>query len=410
MKQKLFILASSSCLISFGQIEINVVEVRTNDLVYDSNSNKIYVSIPSTNGNNGNSLGKINPDTYQLEGSVFIGSEPTILAISDNGQYIYAGFSGSSSVRRYNVSDDTADIQFSLGSHPNFGPYFAEDIEVMPGSPNTIAVSRKNPNISPAHAGVAIFDDNVMRPNTTPSHTGSNKIKFINSDSLVGHNNATTEFGLRRLIVDANGVSNISVHSGILNTASLDFTYHSSSAYFTNGMVIDMLDDPYLIGQFPDVFGPVIFDIQNNMVCFASFTWGGDISFRRYNPNTFLLIDSIHISQVFGTVKSLITCGNGCYAFNTNDKVVIIKESALSLTENEHNKIDIYPNPTTEYIYINSNVEISKVELYDINGRIINSVERNINNLYLKELIAGVYVLKIFEKNGIISTHKIIKK
>ncbi|WP_396170346.1 YncE family protein [Flavobacterium sp.] len=168
MKKILSFLLLGSSIVTFAQLQVNTLNLTTNDLVYDSVTNKIYASIPSANGANGNSIGVINPNTYLLENTIFIGSEPTVLAISDNGQYIYAGFTGTSTIRRFDVSTQTAGLQFSLGSDPFFGAFYAQDIEVMPGNPTTIAVSKRRPNVSPTHGGVAIYDNNVMRPTTTP--------------------------------------------------------------------------------------------------------------------------------------------------------------------------------------------------------------------------------------------------
>ncbi len=96
MKRILSLLILGTSSLTFAQLQVNTLNLTTNDLVYDLVTNKIYASIPSANGSNGNSIGVINPNTYLLENTIFIGSEPTVLAISDNGQYIYSGFSGSS--------------------------------------------------------------------------------------------------------------------------------------------------------------------------------------------------------------------------------------------------------------------------------------------------------------------------
>ncbi len=88
MKKFIYILISLLSVDTFSQWEVNVLNITTNDLVYDSNTDRIYASIPSANGSNGNSIGIINPNTITLENTVNMGSEPTVLAISDNGQYI----------------------------------------------------------------------------------------------------------------------------------------------------------------------------------------------------------------------------------------------------------------------------------------------------------------------------------
>ena len=412
MKRILSLLILGTSSMAFAQLQVNTLNLTTNDLVYDSVTNKIYVSIPSANGSNGNSIGVINPNTYLLENTIFIGSEPTILAISDNGQYIYSGFSGSSTVRRFDVASQTAGLQFSLGSDSSTGSYYAEDIEVMPSQPTTIAISRKNNGFSPRHEGVVIYDNNVMRPTTTPDHTGSNRIEFTSQNSLIGYNNETTEFGIRRLSVNSSGVSNVSVTQNVLSNFYLDFIYKDNYMYSFDGKVVDITTAPFVIGQFSNATGPVVYDSYYNRVCFASYDFSGNITFKRFNPNTFLLFDSLPISQAFGSVKNIITCGNGCYAFNTTDnKVIIIKDSTLGLSESEEkNNISIYPNPTTDYLFIKSDLDIKDIQISDLNGRIINNLEFQDNKMNLTSLQTGIYFAKISDINGKILTKKIIKK
>lgn len=412
MKRILSLLILGTSSIAFAQLQVNTLNLTANDLVYDSATNKIYASIPSANGSNGNSIGVINPNTYLLENTIFIGSEPTILAISDNGQYIYSGFSGSSTVRRFDVVSQTAGLQFSLGSDSSTGSYYAEDIEVMPSQPTTIAISRKNNGFSPRHEGVVIYDNNVMRPTTTPDHTGSNRIEFTSQNSLIGYNNETTEFGIRRLSVNSSGVSNVSVTQNVLSNFYLDFIYKDNFMYSFDGKVVDVTTAPFVIGQFSNATGPVVYDSYYNRVCFASYDFSGNITFKRFNPNTFLLYDSLPISQAFGSVKNIITCGNGCYAFNTTDnKVIIIKDSTLGLSESEEkNNILIYPNPTTDYLYIKSDLDIKDIQISDLNGRVINNLEFQDNKMHLASLQTGIYFAKISDLNGKILIKKIIKK
>lgn len=412
MKKHLSFFMFVISLASFAQLQVYTINLTANDLVYDSVTNKIYASIPSANGSNGNSIGVINPDTRLLENTIFIGSEPTVLAISDNGQYIYSGFSGTSTVRRFDVAAQTAGIQFSLGSDSSTGSYYVEDIEVMPGAPTTIAVSRKNNGFSPRHEGVVIYDNNVMRPTTTPDHTGSNRIEFTSPNSLVGYNNETTEFGIRRLAVNNSGVSTVSVTQNVLSNFYLDFIYRDNYLYSFDGKVVDVTTAPFVIGQFSNATGPVVYDTYYNKVCFASYDFSGNITFKRFNPNTFLLADSLPISQAFGSVKNIITCGNGCYAFNSTDnKVIILKDPALGLSEVEvKSKLSIYPNPTSDYLYIKSAIAINEIQILDLNGRIINNASVVDNRVYLGSIANGIYLVKILDADGNSTTEKIIKK
>ncbi|MCW3167320.1 T9SS type A sorting domain-containing protein [Chryseobacterium sp. 09-1422] len=412
MKNFLSVLFLGGSLFSFAQLQVNSLDITVNDLVYDANTNKIYASIPSANGSNGNSIGVINPVTRVLENTVFIGSEPSVLAISDNGQYIYSGFTGASIVRRFDVATQTAGLQFSLGADSTTGSFYVEDLEVMPGQPNTIAISRRNIGYSPRHEGVAIYDNNIMRPTTTPDHTGSNKIEFTGASSLIGYNNETTEFGIRRLSVNSSGVSNLGVTQSVLSSFSLDFKYHDNRMFSTDGKVVDITTAPFVMGQFTNVSGPVVYDTYYNKVAFASYDFSGNITFKRYNPNTFLLTDSLPISIAFGTVKSIITCGNGCYAFNTNgNKLVIINDATLATSDTKAKpKFSIYPNPTADFINIQGDEKIREAAVYEMSGKLVSRMTDQKSKINLTGLSAGIYVLKIVDAKGNVSTEKIIKK
>lgn len=412
MKQFLLFLALGVSSLLHAQLQVEVIQVATNDLVYDAVTNKIYASIPSSNGANGNSIGVINPNNYTLENTVFIGSEPSVLAISDDGHYIYSGFNGSSTARRFDVTTQSADIQFSLGSDSSTGSYYVEDIEVMPGQSTTIAISRKNSGFTPRHESVVIYDNNVMRPTVTPDHTGSNRIEFTSSNTLIGYNNETTEFGIRKLVVDSNGVSNVNVTQNVLSNFSLDFIYKDNYMYAFDGKVIDVTATPFVIGQFANVAGPVVYDTYYNRVCTATSNSAGTITFKRFNPNTFLLFDSLPITQAMGSVKNIISCGDGCYAFNTtDDKVIIINDATLAVPEFEtENKLALYPNPTSDYLHIKSDFKILEIKISDLNGRLINTVDFTDNTLYLGHLESGMYLVKIIDANGVMTTEKIMKR
>jgi hypothetical protein len=111
----------------------------TNDVIFDPFTRKLYASIPSTSSQvQGNSIVPIDPLTGKLGSAVFIGSEPTRMGLSDDGQYLYVVLSGANAVRRIYLPTMTPGTQFTTVSQL-FGPYPASDVAVMPGNPNAIS-------------------------------------------------------------------------------------------------------------------------------------------------------------------------------------------------------------------------------------------------------------------------------
>lgn len=84
-------------------------------------------------------------------------------------------------------------------------------------------------------------------------------------------------------------------------------------------------------------------------------------------------------------------------------------EDLLSIIEN----IEVYPNPSTDYLNIKSNQIIEKlnIQLFSIQGQLVfNSTNKNISEtrISLTELASGIYILHINSSKGSI-TKKIIK-
>lgn len=85
----------------------------------------------------------------------------------------------------------------------------------------------------------------------------------------------------------------------------------------------------------------------------------------------------------------------------------------LSVVDKDLNEFNIYPVPTTGLLNIQTNTEIEKVSLIDMNGRLLKEFSFNtpalLTQIDLTHLSKGVYFLEIKSDNGNIS-RKIIKK
>lgn len=210
------------------------------DLAYDRVRGKILATVQGNASSNGNSIISIDPETGEITDAIFAGSNPSQMAMSPEGRYVYVGLDGSSAAVRVDLESRLAEAPFSLGADSFFGPYVAEDLEVMPGQPDTVAISRYARGVSPRHQGVAIYRNGEALVAKTPTHTGPNRIEFSNSgETLYGYNNETTGFGFYEMAVDGSGVRVVSTAGSLISGFGVDIVHEKGRIYATTGVVVD---------------------------------------------------------------------------------------------------------------------------------------------------------------------------
>ena len=316
-----------------GTNKIRELALQTSDIIYDPVSKKIYASIPSGLTNTADSIAIIDPITGQVEATIPVGSDPGPLAVSDDGQFLYVGLNGSAKVRQFDIATQTPGLEFSLGSDSFFDPYFAEDIETLPGDASAIAVSRKYSGVSPRHAGVGIYDNGVPRTNATAGHTGSNVIEFgPSATTLYGYNNETTEFGLRTMSVDATGVMVLDVTQNLISGFGVDIKYDGGRIYSTSARVIDPVTKT-LIGTFAvdTSFFPVQVEPDSSVGrVFFLMTGTNNITIlQAFDASSLGFVGLQGVSGVNGDPADLIRWGSNGLAFRTNQNQVFLIETSL---------------------------------------------------------------------------------
>ena len=322
-----------------------------NDLVYDSNGHKVYASVSGFAGSFGNSVAPIDPQTGVIDTPIFIGSEPGRLAISSDNQFIYAGLLGIPAIRRFSIGSQTAGLQFTMGSDANFGPIYAEDIEVVPGYPHSVAVSRQTAS-TPHHAGVAVYDDGVMRHTATTSpHTGSNVIEFsATGTTLYGYNNETTEFGLRKLAVTTDGVSIVNEILGVM-PFDADIKHDAGVVYSATGRAINP-ESGVLLGTFAGMstfaFVP---DASVGRIYYVNGS-GSSARLYAFNLSNFAQVGTLNIPGVVGSPYSLIRWGaNGLAFLTTGNQVYFVQTSLI-------------PPPTNQIKFSATSYQVSEGDLH----------------------------------------------
>ena len=303
---------------SFAQVIINQA---SRDLAYDSAQQLIYASVPSSATTNPNTISVLSLASVAITSSQSVGVNPDILAISGDGQFLYAGIDGPGSIQRFALPGLVTDINYSLGSDPFFGPFFAEDIQVAPGAPHTVAVTLANAGVSPAEqGGVAVFDDATQRPTKFPggSHLvrslqwGSNAIRLFGSDAFNG---------LDTFTVTPGGVNLIQSFTGIANGDRIHLSPTNSQVYGEGGEVLSTAGS--ITGNF-NVRGPQAIDPGLNAAFIIPQNFFGSATLQAYNLARFTLNRTITLSGVTGTPRRMIRWGQNGLAFNTDSGQIVL--------------------------------------------------------------------------------------
>ena len=309
-----------------------------NDIAWNATDGYLYATIAGSGGPGlGNSLVAIDPATGVIKKTIFVGSEPNRLALSDDGTQAFVGLNDVGAVRQVNLTTGVAGIQFALGGGPGVynPPFTAESLAVLPGQPNSVAVY--------ASSGVVtIYDAGVARAKTssgletyfTSNYGGlafgaSSSILYVSSEAIGSYVYALT--------VDSTGITASKQLSTSGSGATLQ--YDNGRLYFPNATVSDATTGATL-GQFSTTTtystvpspasGPVWSDSTLNTAWVLPYNYSGTGSeIIAYSESTFNPITTLPITGItdvgVGNPADLVRWGQTGLAFHTSNQLYIVQ-------------------------------------------------------------------------------------
>lgn len=286
------------------------------DILFDPARRLLYLSVPQNATASANEVIALDPSSGAIVRRVFVGSDPGPLALSDDQSRLFVGLNGIGSVAKIDVSSFSVLSSFSLGNSTS-GAVVAEDIEVRPGTTGTLAVSLAAPG-SPRHQGVAIFEAGRRLPESTPGHTGANRIEFQDGSTLYGTNNETTSFEFFGMEVDAAGVRRVTTTGHLLDRFGTDFDLTAGTVYATSGLVVDPAR-PALLGRLP-TSGPIEAVVASRRIYSVS---AADGSLMEYHLDTLRAVGSIALNAAARPL-ALVATGDGLAATFDNGTVLLL--------------------------------------------------------------------------------------
>jgi hypothetical protein len=307
---------------NFAVIPINQA---AQDIVFDPKNQVFYLSVTGTDPNHPNTISVLDPSTGTITSSMSAGSNPNVLAISDDSQFLYAGIDGSASVQRFTLPGLVKDISYPLVSSSVSGPLFALDLQVAPGAPHTTAVSIGASGSPSAQVGVQIFDDATPRPTIAKGFGpgGGGGVLYdslqwgTDATTLFAANNEDTGFDFYTLSVNSSGVALTTDYPNTFSSFSerIHFDSGTKLIYADGGLVLD--PSPGLpVGNFNTPFLTVP-DSTLNTAFIIPNSISNSAVIESFDLTHFTPISSITIPSVSANPTRFIRWGQNGLAFIT---------------------------------------------------------------------------------------------
>jgi len=148
---------------------------------------------------------------------------------------------------------------------------------------------------------------------------------------------------------------------------------------------------------------------QSGYNCLIKFDSSGNLEWSQVYPNGNSTVNNYFKSAINTFDQGYVACGcstsdsTRLRIIKTDGSGNIVGEIEFSQPEN----LKIYPNPTFDFITIETNTQMP-IEIFDINSKLIISKRNANNSISLSENPPGIYFVKIKTESGI-GIYKVIK-
>jgi hypothetical protein len=346
-----------------------VLTAGVNHLLYEPFSRKIYASSGSGSATlAGNSIVAITPESGSFGTPVYVGSQPTKMALSDDGNIMYALLGGANSVARFNLQTQTTEFTFSppFSNYGESGTGF-RDVAVQPGNENTIVVDFGYTG------GMAIIDVNptaqtaAIRGTGTGIYTGTS-LQFFDPQTLYLFNSDTWQT-LDRYAITSSGFNYSPTHTSSTLLHFGAFKLRGKLGFADAGGVADVTTTPATqLGTFasltqngatqtvaPDTSLGEVFFLSNTTA--NAQVYGNPDGIVAYNQSTFMPTAVLPLNMA--TIE-------GSSSFNGVDLVRWGQDGLAALTSSGHIYLMRGPFVTPQVLNQNAAASLSAASMTNI--------------------------------------------
>lgn len=275
--------------------ELIEVGVEARHVIADRARGVFYATVGGDAAAHANSLVVVDAASARVIDSVFVGSQPLTMAISDDSSTLWVSLQGSYEIRRVDLTSGSPvpGEQYALpaGDWGDLG--HAGPMVVLPGTTDSVALSLHREGVSPSYAGSVVVDRGVARPDQTSGHTGASRLTGGPAGWVFGFNNLHTGFGFYPLEVTETGLASTE-HEDLISGFTTDIVYADGRVYATSGEVVNVSNpaSPRKAGEFS--FGGAILPLAPApRLLMLSVDFSDPAALRLLDTETFAQIDAV---------------------------------------------------------------------------------------------------------------------
>ena len=294
------------------------------DIVYDSLRNLLWASVQSSGGSIGNDLIAVNPSTGNITTTIYAGSSPGTLAISDDQQRVFVALAGTPAMVPINLATQTSEAPYSvntsLAQYSN-GLLIPQSIAAIPGEPQSVvAVS--------SGSVVAVYDPTGPRPQTFTQPVNI----IINGDAPNAFFAENGRSGsLYRLLVDTSGVVLARPLNPLVTGITRIPAYADGYLYSGDGAMWTS-DTTTIVGTFATSGIPVPLPDRNEVVYVIGSSNGvtlASFDLSTFRPTATLTIRPLTITSSPYPVSTAIRAGTDRIAMIYGTEIIAVPLAAL---------------------------------------------------------------------------------
>ncbi len=234
--------------------------LNSTDLAWDSTRGRIYAALSQADPN-GPAVAVIDPDKGIVERYILLPGDPTTLAVSSGGRYLYTGLKDR--VHRIDLTGAESNVDLLFAALPQNGSTSpATSILPLPGDGTSYVVVLGH--------GASAFAMDGATPRPNHSNDAPRCLVALDGTSLYGGP------GFTLLNLDASGMPyTAAFRDGSLAAGSYCPVFANGRMYGSNGDIVDPTV-PARVGRFP-AYGMVDVALEINRVYFFGFAGGPSI-------------------------------------------------------------------------------------------------------------------------------------